>query len=82
MDFDEWMTTGIKAGFCGPPVCTTHDGIPNTREEDEGWGEGGDPCIHMIRPYTDAAHKQAVEENHSPSTWRDICRPVRGGRQP
>jgi hypothetical protein len=70
MDFDRWLVYGIEQGFCGPAVCTTHDGIPSTREEDEVWEEGGDPCIHMMRPYTDAAQKQGVEENHSPSTWR------------
>ena len=70
MDFDEWMTTGIKAGFCGPPVCSTHDGIPTSQAEDEAWEED-DPCVHVIRPYESSEHKSAVEENHSPSTWRD-----------
>jgi hypothetical protein len=70
MDSDRWLVYGIEQGFCGPAVCTTHDGIPYTSEEDEVWGEGGDPCVHMMRPYTDAAQKQEVEENHPPSTWR------------
>ena len=44
MDGNHWLAYGIEQGFCGPPVCTTHDGIPSTREEDEVWeefGEGG-----------------------------------------
>lgn len=69
-DFDDWLQFGIKQGFCGPPVCSTHDGIPTSEEEDEQWEEF-DPCIHVIRPYTEASHKAAVEANHSPSTWRD-----------
>ncbi len=39
MDFNHWLAYGIEQGFCGPPVCTTHDGIPSTREEDEIWEE-------------------------------------------
>jgi len=69
MDFDHWLKYGIEQGFCGPAVCSTHDGIPTSEEEDLEWQEY-DPCIHVIRPYTDDAHKAAVEENHSPSTWR------------
>ena len=69
-DFDEWMRIGIEKGWIGPAVCSTHDGIPTSEEEDLLWEEE-DPCIHVIRPYFDADHKAAVEENHSPSTWRD-----------
>jgi len=68
--FDDWLRFGIVTGFCGPPVCTTHDGIPSTIEEDDMWEESGEVCIHMMRLYADAATKQGVEENHSPSTWR------------
>ena len=69
MDFDHWLEYGIEQGFCGPAVCSTHDGIPTSEEEDLEWQEY-DPCIHVIRPYLNDAHKAAVEENHSPSTWR------------
>jgi hypothetical protein len=51
-------------------VCSTHDGIPTTEEEDWGFDQGADPCIHIIRLYEDAAQKAAVQENHSPSIWR------------
>ena len=70
MNFDHWLKYGIEQGFCGPPVCSTHDGIPTTKEEDDVWEEYGEVCIHMMRPYTDAAQKQEVEENHLPSIWR------------
>ena len=69
-DFDDWLELGIERGFCGPPVCSTHDGIPTSEEEDLEWEEY-DPCVHVIRPYSGPEHKAAVEENHSPSTWRD-----------
>jgi hypothetical protein len=71
MNFDHWLKYGIEQGFCGPPVCSTHDGIPTSEEEDEAWEEYDDPCVHVIRPYGSSEHKSAVEENHSPSTWRD-----------
>jgi len=71
MIFIEWMRQGIEAGFCGPPVCSTHDGIPTTVFEDEDFADG-DPCIHVVRLYEDDSVKDAVESNHSPSVWRNI----------
>lgn len=69
-DFDEWMAYGIEQGWCGAPVCYTHDGLPESPEEEEEFQEG-DPCIHIIRMYEDADHKKAIEDNHSPSIWRN-----------
>ncbi len=70
MNFDHWLKYGIEQGFCGPPVCSTHDGIPISQEEDAEW-DFSDPCIHVIRPYKDEDHKESVEGNHLPSVWRD-----------
>lgn len=70
VEFSEWHKIGMDNGWCGPTVCTTHDGLPTTAEEDRDWEEGGEPCIHVIRPYRDAEEKKAIEANHSPSTWR------------
>lgn len=70
MDRSEWLELGIREGFCSAPVCSTHDGIPTTKAEDEEWDDGGDPCTHIIRPYTDEAERVAVEENFSPAQWR------------
>ena len=70
MDFNHWLKYGIEQGFCGPPVCSTHDGIPTSHAEDLEWEEH-DPCIHVIRPYIDRDHKEEVERCHLPSKWRD-----------
>lgn len=67
MTFDEWLQYGLLQGWNGPAVCSTHDGIPTTAEEDENYD---DVCIHVIRLYEDEATKLAVEENHAPSVWR------------
>lgn len=67
LDFDEWMSFGIEKGWCGPPVCNTHDGLPLSETE----YDLEDECIHIIRLYDDKEMKDAVEENHSPSYWRD-----------
>jgi hypothetical protein len=67
--FDEWLQEGISSGFVGPAICYTHDGLPLSQQEDEEFEEG-DPCIHILRLYEDRETKNAVEENHSPSTWR------------
>jgi len=69
-DFAAWLAHGVSQRWCGPPVCSTHDGIPSTDDEDQNAEAGGDPCIHIIRPYVDAAECQAVEDNHAPSVWR------------
>jgi len=70
MEFHEWMKIGIENGWCGPPVCYTHDGFPMSESESEEFDEG-DPCVHMIRLYEDEEHKKAVESDHSPSEWRN-----------
>jgi hypothetical protein len=69
--FEEWIVQGLTQGWCGAPVCYTHDGIPMSRSEDEEFGEGLDPCIHIIRMYEDEQHKTEVEEEHAPSEWRN-----------
>jgi hypothetical protein len=70
ISFDIWMEAGIINGFVGAPICSTHDGIPMSADEDEQWEEGDDPCIHILRLYSSSEHKTEVEENHSPSLWR------------
>ena len=47
--FDQWMTEGINRGFCGPPVCVLHDGVPTTEEEDAALWDGEEPCHHVVR---------------------------------
>jgi hypothetical protein len=70
MSYEDWLKVGLLQGWCGPAVCSTHDGLPTTEEEDWGFDQGADPCIHIIRLYEDAEQKAAIEENHSPSIWR------------
>jgi hypothetical protein len=49
MDVYEWLDYGFAKGYCSPAVCSTHDGLPMTDEENEEWDEGGDPCVHAVR---------------------------------
>ena len=42
-----------------------------SEEEAEELWDGGEPCIHVIRPYSSPDHKKEVEDAHPPSTWRD-----------
>lgn len=71
LSFNDWMTYGIKQGWCGPPVCYTHDGFPMATEEDEQFENGEDPCMHMVRMYDSEQQKDAIENEHSPSQWRN-----------
>jgi hypothetical protein len=70
MTFDEWIKYGYDEGFCSPPVCATHDGIPATASEDEEFDEGNDPCIHGVRLYSDLQMKNGCEANSAPAVWR------------
>lgn len=71
LSFDIWLEVGIRRGFIGAPVCHTHDGVPTSAEEDEAFEEGDDICLHVLRLYTSPEHKTEVEENHSPSQFRN-----------
>ena len=69
--FEEWMSYGIEKGWCGPPVCYTHDGLPMTSDEFDS-EDIDEYCIHIVRMYEDHAMKKNIEENYSPSMWRNI----------
>jgi hypothetical protein len=71
MTFDEWIAYGIEKGWCGPPVCYTHDGLPMSEQEYAEFDEGQDPCTHIVRMYEDIDMKKSIEDNHSPSQWRN-----------
>ena len=70
MDFDTWARIGYEAGWCSPPVCFTHDGVPMTASEDEDMTEGNDPCVHVVRLYESPDQKKGCEANHPPAVWR------------
>jgi hypothetical protein len=73
LTFDDWLKAGIQHNFIGAPVCYTHDGLPTSEDEDEEFSEG-DPCIHILRLYESPEKKTAIEDNHSPSVWRNPFR--------
>lgn len=68
--FDEWLKQGYDLGFCGPPICPEHDGIPMSNAEETILATEGDYCAFVVRLYQDATEKHGVELNHPPSTWR------------
>jgi hypothetical protein len=70
IDFDDWLQYGYQQGWCGPAVCSTHDGTPMSDSEANEFDEGDEPCIHVLRLYADPEEKAAVEADHSPSQWR------------
>lgn len=72
MTYDEWLRYGLDNGYCGAPVCITHDGYPTTEEEDDLYADGDDVCLFLMRPYgpDNEETRLAVEENHPPSVWR------------
>ena len=51
MTIDEWLAIVIKNNWCSDTVCSTHDSLPMTEEEEEAFDEGSDPCVHVVRLY-------------------------------
>jgi hypothetical protein len=70
MTFDEWLKFGYQQGFCSPPVCWFHDGLPTSVFEDDEVDAEGETCLHIIRLYEDQEMKRAVEANHAAAVWR------------
>ena len=62
-NFEDWLLLGMNNGWISRPVCSTHDGLPTTHDEDTDWEEGGDPCIYAVRLFADEQEKKAVEDN-------------------
>jgi hypothetical protein len=53
-------------------VCETHDGTPmSLKEEEDMYDNGDDVCIHIIRLYAEPEQRLMVEDNHTPSQWRN-----------
>lgn len=73
MDFSEWIELGIQKGWCGPPVCYGHEGLPASKEEERVMFEyDDDSCLYIVRLYDSPELKADVERNHLPSTKDEI----------
>ena len=70
MDFDTWARIGYESGWCSPPMCYTHDGLPLTAGEEEELNEGHDPCIYIIRLYESVEQKKSCEAMNPAAVWR------------
>lgn len=70
MKQDEWIEIGVKMGWCSPPICDPHDGMPVSEDEAMQYEEGSDPCIHVLRLYYSDDHRKEVEEYSSQAVWR------------
>ncbi len=60
-DFDEWLAIGKANKWVSDSVCSTHDSIPVTPDEDAEFEEG-DPCIHVLRLFESPEDYDAVYE--------------------
>lgn len=49
MKIDEWIQYGIDHKYCSEPVCSTHEGLPVTKDEGLEWDKGYDPCVPGVR---------------------------------
>ena len=70
MDFDTWARIGYESGWCSPPVCYSHDGVPMTATEIEELDTGEEPCLHVIRLYESMDQKKGCEAQNPAAVWR------------
>lgn len=49
LEFYDWLKIGRDKGWCSDIVCDTHEGLPMTDEEMDGWEFGHDDCIPAVR---------------------------------
>ena len=61
ISFDEWLEIGRANKWISHSVCSTHDIIPVTKEEDAEFEEN-DPCIHVLRLFESEADFDAAQE--------------------
>lgn len=61
MNFNRWIKIGRKNKWISNPTCNTHEGFPMTKEELDAWDEGADPCIHVLRLYSDKTDFDSAE---------------------
>ena len=66
LNFMAWLDYGLQHNFCGTMVCYNHDGVPMTVGEEQD----DEPCVPIVRIYDTIEQKIDVENNHSPSIWR------------
>ena len=69
MTFDEWLDIGITNRWALPTVCATHDGIPESPEEEALRELGDDPCALTIR-VCEPHQWQAIYDNTNSMEWR------------
>lgn len=48
-EFLDWLEIGVNRNWVSEPVCATHNGLPNTEEEEKEWDDGHDPCVPGLR---------------------------------
>lgn len=73
-NFNEWVVIGLDNGWCSEPVCETHEGLPMTKDEEQEWESGNDPCVLAMRIYNSPEDKAEAEEGHpvSASPFKEL----------
>ena len=55
----QWLGFGRQRGWISAIVCETHGDVPMSEEELAEFEAGNDPCISVIRFYTNPERKPA-----------------------
>ena len=63
MNLQDWLAIGREHGLCSPIACETHEGVPQSDKEYQAWDNGEDPCIFVVRIYTEDTTMADVERD-------------------
>lgn len=47
LNFDAWITYGLRRGWIGPPICISHEGLPISNDEFEDNDRWAGPMITL-----------------------------------
>lgn len=65
MNREDWLRYGHDNGYCSPPLCCPHDGIPMTDIE----VEEPDECFTVVRIYKDDTQRTQILTDN---TWLKV----------
>jgi hypothetical protein len=63
IDYFDWRDLGIANGWISEPFCDTHDVKFLTKEEEQAWENGEDPCMMVFRIYEDKIETDSYQKS-------------------
>lgn len=65
-----WIADGLRQGFCTPPGCYWHDGVPLTADDELVLNGDDEICVYVMRVCFRENEQTEVEANDTGSRER------------